>query len=99
MEGYLALAAKRAKHYSSSEWSSRPDTKLASMPPAVLLAVEMAAHEQTERAAMEGELAKLAEEWRDAEEIAAIADNMFVPESVQKWIDERRRSVLLERDS
>ena len=39
-----------------------------------LLAMEMALHEETERKAMEGELAELEARWREAEEIAAIAD-------------------------
>jgi hypothetical protein len=48
------------------------------------LALEMALHEEAERRAMEGELQELERAWRDAEEIAAIADNMFVPESVEE---------------
>ncbi len=47
------------------------------------LALEMALHEEAERRAMEGELEALEEAWRDAEEIAAIADSLFVPESVE----------------
>ena len=54
---------------------------------------EMAAHEEIERQAMEGELARLEDEWRDAEEIAAIADNMFVPNEIQMWIEKRRGTV------
>ncbi|HET7276075.1 MAG TPA: hypothetical protein VFI91_12980 [Longimicrobiaceae bacterium] len=38
------------------------------------LALEMALHEESERRALEGELAELESAWRDAEEIAAIAD-------------------------
>jgi hypothetical protein len=38
------------------------------------LALEMALHESSERAALEGELAALEDAWREAEEIAAIAD-------------------------
>ena len=38
------------------------------------LALEMAVHEETERRAMHGELAALEAAWRDAEEIARIAD-------------------------
>jgi hypothetical protein len=49
------------------------------LPVTVRLALEMAAHEESERRAMEGELAELAEAWRWAEEVAAIADNMFFP--------------------
>jgi hypothetical protein len=40
------------------------------------LALEMALHEDTERRALEGELAMLEAMWRDAEEIAAIADRL-----------------------
>ena len=41
-----------------------------------LLAVEMALHEETERRALDGELAALEEMWRQAEGIAAIADRL-----------------------
>ncbi len=40
------------------------------------LALEMAVHGEQERRAMEGELAMLQAMWRDAEEIAAIADRL-----------------------
>lgn len=40
------------------------------------LALEMALHESTEQRAMEGELAVLEAAWREAEEIAAIADTL-----------------------
>ena len=42
------------------------------------LALEMALHEETERRAMEGELALLESAWREAEAIAAIADRLAV---------------------
>jgi hypothetical protein len=38
------------------------------------LALEMALHDESERRAMEGELAALEDAWRDAEAIARIAD-------------------------
>jgi len=41
------------------------------------LALEMALHEESERRVLEGELEHLADAWRDAEEIAAIADGML----------------------
>ena len=41
------------------------------------LALEMALHEESERRVLEVELTHLAEAWRDAEEIAAIADAMW----------------------
>ena len=54
------------------------------------LAFEMAAHEESERTAMEGELAQLEADWREAEEIASIADNMFVPHAVSDFIQRHR---------
>jgi hypothetical protein len=44
------------------------------------LALEIAVHEDAERHAMQGELQALEDAWRDAEEIAAIADRMFLPD-------------------
>lgn len=41
------------------------------------LALEMAANEDAERHALEGELADLEDAWREAEEIAAIADHLL----------------------
>jgi hypothetical protein len=43
---------------------------------ATSLALEMALHEESERRAMEGDLAELHAAWREAEEIAAIADRL-----------------------
>jgi hypothetical protein len=43
------------------------------------LALEMAVHEETERRALHGELAVLEAAWRDADEIAHIADNELTP--------------------
>jgi hypothetical protein len=40
------------------------------------LALEMALHEESERRALEGELALLEAAWRDAERIAHIADTI-----------------------
>ena len=47
-----------------------------SIAPVDRLALEMAVHEETERRALEGELAALEEMWRQAEEIAGIADRL-----------------------
>ena len=43
------------------------------------LALEMAVHEESERRVMEGELAVLETAWRDAEQIAQIADEDLTP--------------------
>jgi hypothetical protein len=58
---------------------SEPSTSLLDVPLVDRLALEMAAHEETERRALEGELAELAEAWREADEIAAIADALLNP--------------------
>ena len=56
--------------------------QLGKLPTSIRLALEMAAHEDSERRALEGELHELETAWKDAEEIAGIADDMFLPESV-----------------
>jgi hypothetical protein len=53
------------------------------------LALEMATHEEAERRALEGELALLESAWKEAEEIAEIADNLLLPPD----IDERLRKI------
>lgn len=58
---------------------SEPSTALLDVPLVDRLALEMAAHEETERRALEGELADLEEAWREADEIAAIADALLNP--------------------
>jgi hypothetical protein len=54
------------------------------------LALEMALHEEAERRAMHGELAELERAWRDAEEVAAIADDLLVPSGVRAALDRMR---------
>jgi hypothetical protein len=53
---------------------------LGQLAPPYRLALEMAAHEEQERRALEGELHELETAWRRAEEIAAIADDLLLPE-------------------
>jgi len=48
------------------------------------LALEMALHEESERRAMDGELDALTRAWREAEEIAGIADDMFTSPAVDE---------------
>lgn len=56
---------------------SEPATALLDVPLVDRLALEMAAHEETERRALEGELEALADAWREAAEIADIADALL----------------------
>jgi hypothetical protein len=55
-----------------------------------VLALEMALHEDTERVALEGDLAALEAAWREAEEIAAIADTLLIPEGIQRRLQQWR---------
>jgi hypothetical protein len=64
-----------------------PTNSILQLPTSVRLAVEVAAHDATERQAMEGEMAALETAWRDAEAIAAIADNLLLPTAVTDAMD------------
>ena len=55
-------------------------------PMPVRLALEMAAHEETERQALQGRLKWLERRWRQAEEIAEIADNLFTMPAIETRI-------------
>jgi hypothetical protein len=59
--------------------------------PVLRLALEIAANEEAERIALEGELYRLQLEWREAEELAAISDNLLVPEWVNRKIEAWKR--------
>jgi hypothetical protein len=65
-------------------------TGLYGLTPVDRLGLEMALHEEAERRAMAGELALLELAWRDAEEIAAIADDLFLPASVRSSLERIR---------
>jgi hypothetical protein len=68
-EAYLRRVAREG-----GVLGKRKDLTPRVLAPAQALALEMALHEETERRALEGELTLLESAWRDAEEIAAIAD-------------------------
>jgi hypothetical protein len=63
---------------------------LVHLPPAVRLALEMAAHEALEQAQSRGELAALEATWRDAAMIAGILDALVLPPSVVRAHEELR---------
>lgn len=56
------------------------------MPKPTKLALEMALHEEQERRALEGELWRLERAWEEAEEIAAISDNLFLPDGTADFV-------------
>ena len=72
----LAMSINGRTFWARGALGSAPELRLVELPPVDLLALEMAANEDTERRAMEGELANLERAWREAEEIAAIADEL-----------------------
>lgn len=80
--GLIEEAGAGDRFFAAAERKARrPDGfsgALLEMGPELRLALEMAAHEENERRAMEGELALLEWAWRDAEVIAGIADRLAV---------------------
>jgi hypothetical protein len=64
---------------------------LGSIPMSLRLSLEMASQEESERRALEGELAELESAWRRAEEIAVIADDLLLPSSVATFLERHRQ--------
>lgn len=82
----LYRKAARTEGYVATAIFDKDASIIGSMHPQVRLALEMAAHEEAERRALEEELKELERDWRDAEVVAAIADRLLVPEEVEEWI-------------
>ena len=68
----------------------RPGGRVAALPLDMRLAIEMAVNEEAERFALEGEMWLLEWAWQEAEEIAAIADDLTVPEEVEEKLQQLR---------
>jgi hypothetical protein len=64
---------------------------LRKLDPNVRLALEMAAHENSEQRALEGELSVLEAAWREAEEVASIADRLLIPERIEDLLRKFKR--------
>jgi len=78
----IATKADEVRHHPSGR--PKLETGLFALPTTLSLAIEMALHEEQERHALEGELAELEDAWREAEEIGAIADDMFLPANLDQ---------------
>jgi hypothetical protein len=81
-EELFSRAARDLNNRIATFGDPRRRASLKRVPVATRLALEMATHEESERRALEGELYLLEEAWKQAEEVAAIADDMFLPASV-----------------
>lgn len=82
----LGITGKPAKKTPAKEIPG----SVARLDRATRLAVEMAIHEEQERRALEGELFILEQAWKEAEEVAAIADNLLLPEGTGERLEELR---------
>ena len=85
------LIRNTAKHHGSG-LHSRDPLRLAKLPVHARLAIEMSLHEESERRALEGDLHLLEQAWKDAEEVAAIADDMFLPAAIEEQVARLRRA-------
>lgn len=100
---YLALAARwigrttRPDATLPTTWHEGtpiPDSGMFALTEVQRLALEMVVHEAAERRALDGELAELERAWRDAEEIAAIADGLALPRGVEAAWERLRGGVV-----
>jgi len=89
MESFSYAARLAARALNWEELDER--AKLAKLPADLRLSLEMISHEDSERRALEGELYLLEQAWREAEEIAAISDNLFLPVEISTHLDELKR--------
>ncbi len=99
-ETFMSSIARidRAADYSTADPNPQqllgaPVHGLFALSPVQRLACEMALHETSERCAFEGELIELQQRWREAEEIAAIADNLFLPAAVTNALQRLRNCI------
>jgi len=81
----LALQLANRSFWGRGGTGSDEQTPLFRLPAVDRLALEMAANEDIERRALLGELDALHAAWREAEEIAAIADEMFADDVLAEF--------------
>ena len=90
----LALHIANRSFWGRGSITSEPSTLMLRLPLVDRLALEMAANEDTERRALAGELLELERAWKDAEEIAAIADGMFGGAELEEFRQEHSARLL-----
>lgn len=84
------LARHRARFTAQQTFGDSGD--LIALPSEVKLALEMSAHEESERALLAGELAALEAQWRTADEEAAISDDLLLPPGVREKLEALRKA-------
>lgn len=82
VESYLSSVIQR--------YGRGNEVLLDALPTEVLLAIEMLLNEASERRYLDGELAELSRDWQEAEEIAAISDDLLLPGRVSAWLARHR---------
>jgi len=97
MSTFEALAVARSIQGGPKEFDKGAVFGL--LDPELRLALEMISHEDSERRSMEGELHILEEAWREAEEIAAISDDLLLPAEVSARLLELKGDSSVARDS
>lgn len=88
-ESAFEWSLNRSRELTSTQLFGDPGS-LYHLPAPVRLGLEMSLNEQAEQRALEGELAQLELEWKNAEEIASIADGMFVTGRVDRLLSQMR---------
>ncbi|HSG46500.1 MAG TPA: hypothetical protein VLA43_01680 [Longimicrobiales bacterium] len=81
---------RRASAWRQTGFLGDPTGMVSKLDKPTRLALEMALHEETERRALEGELWLLEQRWKEAEEIAAIADGLLLPEDTDDFLERHR---------
>jgi hypothetical protein len=81
----IALQLANRSFWGRGGTGSDESTPLFRLPAVDRLALEMASNEDIERRALAGELAALAAAWKEAEEIAHIADELFADEVLEEF--------------
>ena len=93
-EAYLQSARRDPER---ADWKDKAKEGVGKLKAPDRLALEMALHEESERRALQGELWLLEQRWKDAEEIAEIADGLLLPESADDFIADARAAGEAER--
>lgn len=82
------LHKARPQSYALKLYGANPNhVAMAQIPATLRLAAEMTLHESEEHRAMEGELHELERRWKDADAIAKISDDMFLPNITKRETD------------